>query len=134
VAPAPAAPAAAAPAPAAPVTGVVADPRELVAKLTEIFRREKPAVVAALEKAVATIEGGELVLAFSPQNRFHGERVLKEKDALNERLAALAPVRARVAFVEARPEARAEDARVELLRKVFRGEVVKGEDHGPQPV
>jgi hypothetical protein len=113
---------------------VAADPRDLVAKLMETFRREKPAVVAALEKAAATVEGAELVLSFSPQNRFHGERVLKEKDALNERLAAMAAVRARVSFVEARPETRAEDARVELLRKVFRGEVVKGEDHGPQPV
>ena len=59
----------------------------------ETFRREKPAVVAALEKAAAAIEGEELVLSFSPQNRFHGERVLKEKDALNERLAAMAAVR-----------------------------------------
>lgn len=127
VPPAPAAAVVAGPAPSA-------DPRELVAKLMETFKREKPAVVAALEKAAATIEGAELVLSFSPQNRFHGERVLKEKDALNERLAAMAAVRARVSFVEARPETRAEDQRVELLRKVFRGEVVKGEDHGPQPV
>ena len=110
------------------------DPRDLVAKLMEAFRREKPAVVAALEKAAASIEGQELVLAFSPQNRFHGERVLKEKDALNERLAGMAAVHVRVSFVEARPETRAEDQRVELLRKVFRGEVVKGEDHGDQPV
>ena len=110
------------------------NPSDLVAKLMEAFRREKPAVVAALEKAAASIEGQELVLAFSPQNRFLGERVLKEKDALNERLAGMAAVHVRVSFVEARPETRAEDQRVELLRKVFRGEVVKGEDHGDQPV
>ncbi len=133
---APPAPAASA-APGAEVPAVAKsapDPRDLVAKLMEAFRREKPAVVAALEKAMASVEGGELVLAFSPQNRFHGERVLKEKDAVNERLAAMAALRARISFVEARPETRAEDERVELLRKVFRGEVVKGEDHGPQPV
>jgi hypothetical protein len=119
---------------ASPPVPADVDPRDLVARLMDIFRREKPAVVAALEKAAAVIEGGELVLAFSPQNRFHGERVLKEKDALNERLAAMASVRVRVSFVETRPEVRAEDQRVELLRKVFRGEVVKGEDHGGQPV
>ncbi|OHD75312.1 MAG: DNA polymerase III, subunit gamma and tau [Spirochaetes bacterium RBG_13_68_11] len=117
-----------------PGSSASADPRDLVARLMEAFRREKPAVVAALEKAAASIEGQELVLAFSPQNRFHGERALKEKDALNERLAAMAAVHVRVSFVEARPETRAEDQRVELLRKVFRGEVVKGEDHGGQPV
>jgi DNA polymerase-3 subunit gamma/tau len=135
---APAAKAAAAPSEApdtpAATPAVTADPRDLVAKLMETFKREKPAVVAALEKAAATLDAGELVLSFSPRNRFHGERVLKEKDALNERLASMAAVRARVSFVEARPETRAEDERVELLRKVFRGEVVKGEDHGPQPV
>jgi DNA polymerase-3 subunit gamma/tau len=127
--------AAATPANATPLGPAAAvDPRELVARLMEIFRREKPAVVAALEKAAASIEGQELVLAFSPQNRFHGERALKEKDAMNERLAGMAAVRIRVSFVEERPEERAEDQRVELLRRVFRGEVVKGEDHGPQPV
>jgi hypothetical protein len=110
------------------------NPRDLVARLAELFRREKPDVVAALEKAAVSVEGQELVLAFSPQNRFHGDRALKAKDALNDRLGAMAGLRVRVSFVEARPEVRAEDERVELLRKVFRGEVVKGEDHGGQPV
>ena len=111
-----------------------ANPRDLVARLVEVFRREKPDVVAALEKAEVGLEGQELVLGFSPRNRFHGDRAMKAKDALNEALAAMAPLRVRVSFVEARPETRAEDQRVELLRKVFRGEVVKGEDHGGQPV
>jgi DNA polymerase-3 subunit gamma/tau len=120
---------------AAPVQGPVeVNPRELVARLVESFRREKPDVVAALEKAGASVEGQELVLAFTTQNRFHGDRALKAKDAINERLARMAALKVRVSFVEARPEARAEDERVELLRKVFRGEVVKGEDHGGQPV
>ncbi len=119
---------------AAPPGPVDVDPRDLVARLVEAFRREKPDVVAALEKATVRIEGQELVLAFSLQNRFHGDRALKAKDALNERLAAMGSLKVRVSFVEARPEARAEDQRVELLRKVFRGEVVKGEDHGGQPV
>jgi DNA polymerase-3 subunit gamma/tau len=131
----PTTPAATSPAAASPPGSAASvDPNDLVARLMEIFRREKPAVVAALEKAAASLEGQELVLAFSPQNRFHGERALKEKDALNERLAAMAAVHVRVSFVEAGPETRAEDQRVELLRKVFRGEVVKGEDHGGQPV
>jgi DNA polymerase-3 subunit gamma/tau len=110
------------------------NPRDLVVRLVEFFRREKPDVVAALEKAAVSVEGQELVLAFSQQNRFHGDRAMKAKDALNDRLGAMAGLRVRVSFVEARPEARAEDERVELLRKVFRGEVVKGEDHGGQPV
>ncbi len=65
--------------PAAPVStateAVAVDPRDLVAKLMEVFRREKPAVVAALEKAAATLEGrgaGALVLAAEPVPRRAG--------------------------------------------------------------
>jgi len=121
-------------APSAGGPAVAVDPGELVKNLMEAFRREKPDVVAALEKAAVSIEGAELVLAFSVQNRFHGDRALKAKDAINERLAAIAPLKVRISFVEAKPEARAEDQRVELLRKVFRGEVVRGDEHGGQPV
>jgi hypothetical protein len=110
------------------------DPSDIVKSLMETFRREKPDVVAALEKAAVSVENQELVLAFSLQNRFHGDRALKAKDAINERLAAIAPLKVRVSFIEAKSEARAEDQRVELLRKVFRGEVVRGDDHGSQPV
>ena len=42
--------------------------------------------------------------------------------------------RLRLAFQEARQEPVAVDQRVELLRKVFRGEVVKGEGHGDQSI
>ncbi|MCX7032187.1 MAG: DNA polymerase III subunit gamma/tau, partial [Spirochaetes bacterium] len=45
---------------ASPSVPADVDPRDLVARLMEVFRREKPAVVAALEKAAAGIEGGEL--------------------------------------------------------------------------
>jgi DNA polymerase-3 subunit gamma/tau len=113
---------------------VPVDPSDIVKSLMETFRREKPDVVAALEKAAVSVENQELVLAFSLQNRFHGDRALKAKDAINERLAAIAPLKVRVSFIEAKSEARAEDQRVELLRKVFRGEVVRGDDHGSQPV
>jgi len=43
-------------------------------------------------------------------------------------------VRLKIAFQEARVEQVAIDPRVELLRKVFRGEVVQGEGHGGEPV
>jgi hypothetical protein len=44
------------------------------------------------------------------------------------------PVRLKVGFREARAETVVLDPRVELLRKVFRGEVVKGEGSGGEPV
>jgi hypothetical protein len=42
--------------------------------------------------------------------------------------------RVRVAYQEQRAAPPKADARVDLLRKVFRGEVVKGEGSGGQPV
>ncbi len=55
---------------------------------------------------------------------------------LSARFSALVsrPVRIKLAFLEAKQESVVEDQRVELLRKVFRGEVVKGEGHGDQSI
>jgi len=62
--------------------------------------------------------------------------VLKDKELLTVRFSALfsRPVRIKLAYQEAKHEPAAVDQRVELLRKVFRGEVVKGEGHGDQSV
>ena len=92
--PAPAAAAATAPARRRSPRARRVNPRDLVARLVDALRREKPAVASALEKAAVSIEGDELVLTFSPQNRFHGERGAEgRRTSLNARLAALAPVK-----------------------------------------
>ena len=113
-------------------------PKQLMlTAVAEALRREKPALASALERATSvTLEGDEVVLAFSAGDRFQGEVVLKEKELLASRFSSLFshPVRLRLAFQEARQEPVAVDQRVELLRKVFRGEIVKGEGHGDQSV
>ncbi len=113
------------------------DAKEIVAKLMESFRREKPSMSSWLEKAVsAVLDSGELHLSFLARDRFAGERLLREREILNERLSAAVgrPVKVRVSFQEAKPEAAEADPRVELVKKVFRGQVVKGEGHGGQPL
>ncbi|HVP20049.1 MAG TPA: DNA polymerase III subunit gamma/tau [Spirochaetia bacterium] len=113
------------------------DTQDAAKKVAETLRREKPALASALERATSvTLDGDEVVLAFSAGDRFQGEVVLKEKELLASRFSSLFshPVRLRLAFQEARQEPVAVDQRVELLRKVFRGEIVKGEDHGDQSV
>jgi hypothetical protein len=107
-----------------------------VKKLIEVVRREKPSISSALEKCLsATLDAQDLLLTFGAKDRFAGELALKEKDFLAERASVLLgrAVRVKVAFQEARVEPVMVDQRVELLRKVFRGEVVKGEGHG-EPV
>jgi DNA polymerase III subunit gamma/tau len=113
------------------------DPRQALKSVIETLLREKPALASALDKVSAvTLEGDELVLAFSARDRFQGEVVLKDKDLLAARMAPLLarPARIRLTFQETKTEPVKVDQRVELLRKVFRGEVVKGEGHGDQSV
>jgi hypothetical protein len=113
------------------------DPGQAVKKVTEALRREKPALASALERvASVSLEGEELVLTFSATDHFQGEVVLKDKEMISSRLASFLPrvSRIRLAFHETKAEAVKEDQRVELLRKVFRGEVVKGDADGDKSV
>jgi len=113
------------------------DPGQAVKKVTEALRREKPALASALERvASVSLEEEELVLTFSATDHFQGEVVLKDKEMISSRLAPFLPrvSRIRLAFHETKAEAVKEDQRVELLRKVFRGEVVKGDADGDKSV
>ena len=113
------------------------DPGLAVKRLIETLRREKPSISSALEKCLsARLDDQDLLLTFGAKDRFAGELALKEKDSLSARASVMfgRSVRVKVAFQEARAESVKVDQRVELLRKVFRGEVVKGEGHGGEPV
>jgi DNA polymerase-3 subunit gamma/tau len=130
----PSAPTGAAAAPGAPAQ----DPDVSLRRTAEALRREKPALASALDKVIAAaLEGDELVLTFSVKDRFQSEVVLKDKELLLARYRGFVPAaaRVRVAWQDARAAPQKIDDRVELLRKVFRGEVVeeKGE-HGDQSV
>jgi DNA polymerase III subunit gamma/tau len=110
-----------------------ADPAQCLRKVAETMRREMPALASALDHMTgAAMDGDEMVITFSSRDRFQGEVVLKDKDTLAAQLAPQIPgiSRIRLAYQEVKVEAVKEDKRVELLRKVFRGEVVKGDGHG----
>jgi DNA polymerase III subunit gamma/tau len=113
------------------------DPSAALKKVTETLRRDKPALASALDRvAAASLEGEELVLTFSATERFQGEVVLKDKELVQAKIAPLLPrvSRIRLAFHEQKAEPVKVDQRVDLLRKVFRGEVVKGDGGGNKPV
>jgi DNA polymerase-3 subunit gamma/tau len=116
---------------------VPVDPLLVLRKIVDVLRREKPALASALEKVEAAAKDGEdLVLTFSVRDRFQGEVVQKEKEMLTARISPLVPgvTRLRLAYREVKTEAAPVDQRVELVKKVFRGEIVKGEGHGDQSV
>jgi len=114
------------------------DPGAALRRATEDLRREKPALASALDKVLgAAIEGEELVLTFSIKDRFQGEVVMKDKEMLAAHMRAHVPAaaRVRIAWQETRTAPPKVDQRVELLRKVFRGEVVEEKnEHGDQSV
>jgi len=107
-----------------------------IRQTAEALRREKPALASALDKVVsAAVEGDELVLTFAHKDRFQGEMVVKEKEPLAARLGpGMSVTRVRVSYREEAAVTVKVDERVELLRKVFRGEVVEGEGRGDQSV
>ncbi len=127
---------------AAPVSAAVPgetgpEPLQAIKKISEGLRREKPALSSALDRVLsASQEGDDLVITFSSRDRFQGEVVQNDKEMLTARVAALLPAvkRVRSTYTEAHVEPVKVDQRVELLRKVFRGEVVKGEGHGDKSV
>jgi DNA polymerase-3 subunit gamma/tau len=113
------------------------DPLIALRKMVEEIRREKPALASALERAEsAAVDGEDLVLNFSVRDRFQGEVVQKDREMLTARISPLVPgvKKLRLAYHEVKTETVREDQRVELLKKVFRGEIVKGEGHGDQSV
>ncbi len=123
---------------AAKPSGGAPDAEASLRRTAEGLRREKPALSAALDKVLgAALEGEEIVLTFSVRDRFQSEVVLRDKELFLARLRALVPraSRVRVAWQDSPAQSEKVDQRVELLRKVFRGEVVeeKGE-HGDQSV
>jgi DNA polymerase-3 subunit gamma/tau len=113
------------------------EPTQIIKQLMEGFRREKPSISSWLEKMVSvTLDSDELHISFQSRDRFAGEQIMREREMLNERLSRIIgrPVKLRVSFQEAKKESSESDPRVELVRKVFRGEIVKGEGHGDQPL
>ena len=75
------------------------------------------------------LQGEELALSFQARDRFSGEMVLRERETLMERGSRLLArkIRIRVKFLEAAPSAEARGGQVDLVKKVFRGEVVPKE-------
>ena len=113
------------------------DPLSALRKIVDALRREKPALASALEKAEAAAQDGEdLVLTFSMRDRFQGEVVQKDREMLTARISPLLPgvTRLHLAYREVKTETAHVDQRVELVKKVFRGEIVKGEGHGDQSI
>lgn len=102
----------------------------LLERLAEALRREKLALASSIQKADSLeLKGEELSLSFRTRDKFSAEMVLREREVVAERATQLLGrhVHIRVRFLEAEREGETRDSRVELVKKVFRGEVVQKE-------
>ena len=104
---------------------------DLFPDLIDSLKREKLTLASSLEKVASySFENDALLLHFLEKDRFFGELVEKEKEVLHEKASQLVsrPVRIEVQFTQS--ESRSYNKRVETIKKVFRGEIVKGEQGG----
>ncbi len=105
------------------------DERGFLERLVESLRRDKLALASSIQKADSVrLQGEELTLSFQARDKFSGEMVQRERETLMERCTRLLSrkIRLKVRFLEA-AAAPARDDRVDLVKKVFRGEVVQKE-------
>ena len=113
-------------------------PPEVRDQVVDGLRRKKPTLASALERVSEwRLTAGLLHLVFEAKDRFHAEIARKQREAvaapLSERLGRT--VRVKVEYrreaasgQEAESEADREGMdQVEMVRKVFKGEIVKGE-------
>ena len=100
--------------------------------LVDAVRREKLALAASLEKAESmSLERGELRLVYRPKDRYPGVQVSREKDVILRHAATVFGgqnvTRLRVDYAGEDPGTAAPNHQAEMVKKIFRGEVVKGQ-------
>jgi len=112
------------------------DDNAFLGRLTEALRREKLTLAASLQKADSwSLKGEELSLSFQPRDKFSGELILKEKETVARYAAKLlggnTAIRVKLTIMEPKGGAgNSMNEQVEIVKKVFRGEIVQGEEHG----
>jgi len=98
--------------------------------LINSLRKEKLALASSLQKVESwKLESNELILYFKGKNKFSGEMVWKEKEIVTRKATEIlaSEVKLTVSYLEDKKRGEGvEDKRVEIVKKIFRGEVVKG--------
>ena len=102
---------------------------DLAGEIAAALRPEKLALASSVEKAAScTIMGNEMVLNYDSGDRFSGELVQKERDTVAEKARQILsqPVKVKINFLRSDHTADVNE-KAEVLKKVFRGEIVEGE-------
>jgi hypothetical protein len=113
--------------PAASLAGAAA-----LQALVDAVRKEKLALAASLEKAeTLNLESGELRLVYKPKDRYPGVQVAREREEILRHAAKVfagqSVTRLRVDYSGEESGSAAPNHQAEMVKKIFRGEVVKGQ-------
>jgi len=104
---------------------------DLLGQIISSIKKERLTLVSALEKADSVrSKENRIILSYDIKNRFSGEMVLKDREfitgKLKERIDKQYSIE--VLFNKESAEKKAlNDERVQMLQRIFRGEIVKGE-------
>ncbi|MBA7684968.1 Holliday junction ATP-dependent DNA helicase RuvB [subsurface metagenome] len=106
--------------------------KNIIEDLIKYLHKEKKlALVSALEKIESwKMKDNSITLIFNVNNKFAGEIIKKEKSKLTQILSDQfsLPVNLKVAFNKSdQTDQGQKDQRVEILKDIFKGEVIKGE-------
>jgi DNA polymerase-3 subunit gamma/tau len=108
----------------------------LVEIIKSLHSNHKLTLASALEKAEFwKLQLNELVLTFDIKNKFQGEIVKKEKKELMEIASSILtnPIKLIIEFVDStknETDTKENDDRIETLKNIFNGDIIKGETDG----
>jgi DNA polymerase-3 subunit gamma/tau len=111
--------------------GAAAAGPDMLQRLIQAVKKEKLALASSLQKAESwALDGDVLTLVFKGGDKYSGEHVTNEKETLagQARQMLSRPIAIEVRYKEQPGRGgRSVGSQVELVRKVFRGEIVQGE-------
>jgi DNA polymerase III subunit gamma/tau len=119
---------------AGPLTG-----GQIIEKIREMIGRKKLALASALGKfRSAEYQNDELVIIFNEADKFAAESVGKEKQEIVQLAAQILnkPVTVKIVYAQRKdqaPDTKGDESEM-IIKKVFKGSVVKGEEDGRESV
>ncbi len=110
----------------------ISNDREILNQLILSLKKNKPALVSAIQQANShTIKNNTLTLHYNEKNKFSGEMVNREKPLLEEKLRETVGTDLNLKIEFHANETSQEnnaviDRKIEMIKRVFRGEIVEG--------
>ncbi len=103
----------------------------ILTKLVTLLRKNKPALASAVQQAYShNISRKQLTLYYNPKDKFSGEMINRDRSLICQKLKEItnSDFTLKVEFANdmENKESQIDDKRIEMIKRIFRGEIVKG--------